>query len=419
LRSEGVEDDFAEMIRTLPPEKIAGRISRGVRSNDSWRRRCLNLNAAESVMSPLAQRAYESDFERRVFFDHPYYRGARFYRDINRITMELALRIFEADYVEHRGLSGSVVNATLLRCTTQVGDTICGIQTPIGHPTWSQNGYPAYRGLTVKSIPFDFDEWEIDLDQLARDARKYKPRIIVVGHSTILFPHPTPAIREIAEEVGAKVWFDGAHVMGLIAGKRFPNPLQAGGADFLTGSTQKTLSGPLGGLVLLSDPEVSREMGSNYHQLFASTGHNRIAALAMTLAEWLRFGEAFASQMIKNARELGKRLDMSGVEIKQRAKSYTGTHMVLADLTSLGEAGELAEMLERANVVTSAVRLTADTERFNGLRLGVTEMTRYGMREREMKKIAEFIARVVVEKERPESLAPEVGAFRKKFAAIQ
>src|SRR5207249_2600712 len=126
------------------------------------------LNAAESVMSPLAEAFLQSDLERRVFFDHPYYRGSKIYEEIDRITIQALRRVFHAAFVEHRGLSGSAVNALLLRCTTQVGDRIAGIQPPIGHPTLSERGYPAYRGLKVEPIPFDFGEWEIDIDRFAR-----------------------------------------------------------------------------------------------------------------------------------------------------------------------------------------------------------------------------------------------------------
>jgi glycine hydroxymethyltransferase len=335
-----VSSAYLERAKTLlqvsSPEQTVKHICSLVGEHDRWRSlSCINLHAAESAISPVAERLLSSDLSRRAFLGeigNRLHSGARYLDEIDALTVELARKLFGADYVEYRPVTASAADGLALRCLTDVGDTILALEKPRGHATWREEGFAGYRSLKILDIPFDYEEWNIDVNRLAQlvDRIDTRLKLMIIGTSLFLFPHPLKEMREMADEMEAKIWYDGAHILGLWAGGQFQDPLREG-ADLVTGSTQKTLSGPLGGLMLHNDGELDKKIHSFFYGHFSTIGHNRTAALAVTLAEMLEFGKDFAKQMITNAKALAKALDEEGLNVMCKRKGYTETQTVAFD----------------------------------------------------------------------------------------
>lgn len=399
-------------------------IENTVSLDDEWRTtRCLNLNAAEGLLSPKARAVLHSRLEDRSLTGEvgkrPH-KGARNVDWLDITLTDLAKRIFKVEFAEHRPLSGSIANAMTMYSLTKVGDTILTIEDPRGHSTWRAQGYAGFRGIRVVDIPFDYEQWNIDVNAL-REAAKHvepKPRLFIIGTSSFLFPHPVPEVAEIAKEVGASLWYDGSHVLGLIAGSEFQNPIREG-AYILTGATSKTLCGPVGGLILHNDSDLQKRIPAIQKGMMSFVGHNRTASLAITLAEMSVFGRDFAQQIIRNAKALARSLDKEGFNVMCRDKGYTESHIVLVNVSNLGGGEKVAQILERYNMICSSHRLFRSEPSPAGLRMGVTELTRLGMKEVEMLKVANFMRRAVFDHEPQTHLREEIAQFRESFRGVQ
>jgi len=210
----------------------------------------------------------------------------------------------------------------------------------------------------------------------------------------------------VAREVDSHVGYDGSHVLGLIAGERFQNPLREGCA-MLFGSTHKSFFGPQGGIIL-ADKEHGEILKPRIHSTFVDNAHwNRIAALTLTLAEMRKFGKAYAQQVVKNARALAETLADSNFPVACPNLGFTRSHQVFLDYGGYKKGRVVAEKLEAANIIADC-----------GVRLGVCEVTRKGMKEKEMEQIAEFIGKVVKDGEQPEKIKPQVVKFVGEFQKI-
>jgi glycine hydroxymethyltransferase len=237
-----------------------------------------------------------------------------------------------------------------------------------------------------------------------------------------LFPYP---VREMAETMagwGGRLFFDGAHQAGLIAGRQFQDPLGEG-ADVLTGSAGKTFAGPQSGMMMWNDPDLTKPLTDAVFPVLAATHQvNRVAALAVSAAEMLAFGEQFMAQIVKNAGALAAALDQRGVPMLGRHKGFTRTHQAIADVKQFGGGLDAAHRLARANLITNKNLLPDDQpkdwDRPSGLRMGTIEVTRYGMVEADMETIAGFISRVLVDGVEPESIAADVIDFREPFQTL-
>ena len=235
-------------------------------------------------MSPTAKKLLTSDMNRRV----PTHRGARYATELVELTRDLAKKLFRVDFAEFRFWGCSVANAVAMRCLTEVGDAVLALQKPRGHKSYREEGYGGHRGLQYCDIPFDFEEFDVDLDGFAEVSYRIRPKLMIVGTSLFLFPHPLREMGRIASEIGARIMYDGAHVLGLIAGGKFQDPIREG-AYVLTGSAQKTLAGPVGGFILHNDSNLDAKV-RRYLNVYQGSIGNRIPSLAITLAEMLVFG---------------------------------------------------------------------------------------------------------------------------------
>jgi len=338
--------------------------------------------------------------------------------------MEIMGELLETKYVDLRPISGTTANATAFRTFTKPGDNACVAPVQAGaHVSHTRFGTLGALGVEQIELPFSLEEWNIDVDKAVKMIEEVKPRIVTLGGSLYIFPHPTKEIVEAAHAVGAKVIHDVAHVLGLVVGKVWENPLKLG-ADIITSSTHKTFPGPQGGLFATRLEEDYKEMGKVVFPMFVSNHHlHRLAAMAVTGIEMKLWGEEYARQVVANAKELAAQLAAEGFKVVMENKGYTSSHQVIVDVAELGRGTKMAKMLEEANIIVNKNMLPydrpEDVKDPSGLRIGTQEITRWGMKKDEMKEIAKFMRMVVIDKRDPKEVAKKVSEFRKNFMEVQ
>lgn len=425
--TEEILSQTGEMLARLTPEQAKDKVIEIVHRNEEWRgRQCINLLAPEALMSPTARRLLSSELSQRAGegeIGNRWFAGTRYIDELEALCVELAKRLFRCNFADHRLVSGMVSNTVVYFALTQPGDVVMSLPKPAGgHSSNRFDGPAGLRGCRIVDIPFDPHEMTVDLDRFRREAEHVRPRLIALGSTLTLFPYPLREMREIATEVGAYLYLDGAHQLGLIAGGQFQDALGEG-ADVLTGSTGKTLSGPQGGLILWNDPTLTGRLRWAIFPGMAATHQiNRVAALAVSLAEMLAFGEAYMAQIVANSRSLAAALHERGFDVLGAHKGYTRTHQVAVRVADYGGGYAVAERLAQANIIVNKNLMPDDTpenwDHPSGIRLGTTEVTRLGMKEGEMEQIADFIHRVVVAGEPPEQVGKEVTALREGFQTV-
>ena len=347
-----------------------------------------------------------TDLSNRYTSPEGFYMGTKYIDQIQTETEELAKNVFDAKYADVRPLSGHVADMILLTAFTKPKDKVMVVGKPYGgYPGISQDAFPNLYGLQVCEFPFDKRRFNIDAANASQVIQRESPKLVIFGASLILFPHPVQALAESCRTIGAKVAFDGSHVLGLIAGKQFQDPLREG-ASVLIGSTHKSLFGPQGGVILANDYE-DQLRNATYPSIVDNAHWNRIAALYVALSEAKKFGRQYATQVIKNSKALAKALDGHGVNLLAKDNGFTESHQTIVNVASEEEGLRLARRLEDANMIVDM-----------GIRIGTCEETRRGMREAEMDRIAELIARVWVKNEDPKKVTKEVRRLRQEFSSI-
>jgi glycine hydroxymethyltransferase len=219
------------------------------------------------------------------------------------------------------------------------------------------------------------------------------------------------------------VGYDAAHVAGLIAGGHFQDPLREG-ADVVSLSTHKTFFGPQHGGILSWEKYSEKLKRAAFPGMLSNHHLHAVAGVTIACTELLKFGNEYASQVIKNAKALGQALYERGFNVLAEHKGFTQSHVILIDITKLGDGGTIEKDLEKANIIINRNLLPWDIKEGRhfmhpgGIRLGVSEVTRLGMKESEMTEIAEFIKRVIVDKEQMEKVREDVAAFRKDYQKV-
>jgi len=408
------------------PSELAHVLNLVVEHNIWRKRRCINLIASENVMSPLAMLFYMNDMMHRYAEGKPFkrfYQGLKFVDEVEVATMKIIGDLLETEYVDLRPISGTTANASAFRTFTKPGDKAVVVPVQAGaHVSHTRYGTLGALGIEQIEMPFDLDEWNIDVDGARKVIENVKPKIVILGGSLYIFPHPTKEIAEIAHSVGAKLIYDAAHVLGLIMGKVWSNPLKDG-ADVLTSSTHKTFPGPQGGLIAASTKDDIKAIGKVVFPMFVSNHHlHRLAATAITGVEMKLYGEEYARQIIKNAKALAEALVENGFNVVAENKGYTMSHQVVVDVKGLGGGAKAAKLLEDANIILNKNMLPwdkpEDIKNPSGLRIGVQEVTRWGMKEDDMKVIADFMKKVIIDSKDPKEVGKEVIEFRKNYLEI-
>jgi len=382
----------------------------------------LGMIASENIISPLVRRAVNSDLHGRYAEGLPgqrYYQGCLDFDTIEAEGISLAQEVFNAPFVNIQSTSGTVSNMAALKALASPGDQITAVSTADGgHISHARMGAVGVRDLNLVTYPWDEARMEPDVDASVKLIREVEPTVALIGQSVFLFPTPLREIADAAHEVGATVMYDGAHVLGLIAGGVFQDPLREG-ADVMTGSSHKTFPGPQGGFVIASseDTTVHRRLNTAVFPGVCSSYHlHHVAGKAVALAEFKAFGQAYARDTVRNAQAFASALAAEGFDVLAEERGYTASHQVLTRHGPLdsGAGAKAAQTLEEAGIITNMNMLPGDTKALSpsGLRLGVQELTRVGFSPDEMTDVARLYARALLEGEDTSAVKRDVAALK-------
>lgn len=380
-----------------------------VKKHEGWRgNECVNLIPSENVMSPQARALLSSDLTHRYTSSYKFYMGTRFIDEIEEHGEKLAKEVFNAETADLRPLSGHVADLVFFANFTKPKDIVmCVSEADGGYPGMWKKALPKFLKYKVIAFPFSKEKMNVKIEEATALIQRVKPKAVVFGASLFLFPQPVREVVKVARKVNAYVGYDGSHVMGLIAGKTFQDPLREG-ANALFGSTHKSLFGPQGG-IFLADKEHGEKVKKNMFPGYVDNAHwNRIAALTVALAEMKEFGKQYAAQVVKNAQALAKALGDYGFPVVCRSLGYTESHQMFLDYGGYKKGRVVAERLEKANIIADC-----------GVRLGTCEITRRGMKEEEMEEIAVLMKRVIMDKEEPSKVKEEAIKLVSEFQKVE
>jgi len=402
-------------------ERIAGLINK----QDAWRDRCINLIASENVQSKKVRAFAGSDFTHRYAEGHPgerYYKGTNY---IDQIESDLKFNlknIFKCDHTEVRPISGTNSNEAIFSKFVNKEDIVMANSTPGGgHISHHRLGALGKFTKNIIDFPLTADGYHLDVEKTKDLINRIKPKLIVLGKSLFLFPEPIAELREVCEKNKTKIIYDGAHVLGLIAGKCFQDPL-GDGALMVSASTHKTYFGSQRGLILSNmDVELWRKVDRGAFPGSSSNHHlGTLAQMALSTVEFMEFGDQYAAQVINNAKHLAVALEKEGFCVEAKDFGYTESHQVAVNVNEYGGGSLISTLLEKNDIILNMNMLPHEPLKNHnnpeGLRIGVAEMTRYGMNEPEMEKIAELMKEVVIEKK---SVKEEVNKLRANYQNVK
>jgi glycine hydroxymethyltransferase len=401
--------------------QINARLDRLVQDNRTIHERdCFNLNPATNVMNPRAEAMLSAGLGSRPSLGYPgdkYEMGLEAIEEIEVIAAELCAEVFAAQYAEIRVASGAMANLYGFMALARPGDAVIVPPASIGgHVTHHEAGCAGLYGLDIHYAPIREDGYTVDVDGLRALAGKVRPKLITIGGSLNLLPHPVAEVRAIADEVDARVLFDAAHQCGIIAGQAWPNPL-AEGAHMMTMSTYKSLGGPAGGLIVSNDADIVERLDHiAFPGMTANFDAAKSAALAVTMLDWREHGNAYGAAMVELAKALASALDASGMPVHGKAFGYTQSHQFAIEAARFGGGQAASKKLRQAGFLACGIGLPGPEVAgdMNGLRIGTPELVRWGVTPDHAEKLAGLITRALTTND-PASLASEVAAFRQQF----
>ena len=372
-------------------------IAQVIREEEKRQQGKLELIASENFVSEAVLEAQGSVLTNKYAEGYPgrrYYGGCEFVDIAERLAQERALKLFQAEYVNVQPHSGSQANMAVYFSVLQPNDVILGMNlSQGGHLTHGSPASFSGRFYRVASYGVRRDTETIDYDQLAQLAQQYRPRMIIAGASAYPRIIDFQRFRKIADEVGAYLTVDMAHIAGLVAAEVHPSPIPH--ADFVTSTTHKTLRGPRGGLIL-SHEKYRKILDSQiFPGIQGGPLMHTIAAKAVAFQEALQpaFRE-YQQRIVANSQRLAAELTLLGYRL---VSGGTDNHLLLVDLTSTGLTGKVAEeTLDRGGLTVNKNAIPFDTQKPNitsGIRIGTPAVTTRGMSPEHMPVIAHFIHR--------------------------
>ncbi len=405
-------------------EKSVSWVEDIVSEQNVWRAHTINLIASENVLSRRARALMGSDFVHRYAEGHP---GERYYQGTDKID-EIETRVkkhlktlFNCRQVDVRPISGTVCNDAVFSQYIEAGDIVLVNSTAGGgHISHHRVGSVGKYTRNIIDFPLTEDGYHIDVGKTIELIRTVHPKVLILGKSLFLFPEPVAELAQVAKKLGVLIIYDAAHVLGLIAGKRFQDPL-AEGADVMTASTHKTFPGSQRGIAIsnMKDHEWKKIDKGAFPGSSSNHHLDTLVPLAVTTYEMLEFGEAYADQTIRNAKALGHALFEFGFQVQAEAFGFTESHQLAVDVTRFGRGDEVARMLKDNNIILNMNLLPFEplenVTNPAGIRIGVQEMTRMGMKEPEMRQIAFFFKQCLID---GQYAGEDVLEFRKGFQEV-
>jgi len=405
-------------------EKNVERIEELVRQQNDWRSHTVNLIASENVMSRRARAVMGSDFTHRYAEGHPgarYYQGTEMIDEIETRAKQHLKSLFDCRHLDVRPISGTVANDAVFSRYINKGDVVMVNSTAGGgHISHHKAGSVGKYTHNIVNFPLTGDGYHIDVDHTIDLIECVNPRLLVLGKSLFLFPEPIAELAPVCKERNITIVYDAAHVLGLIAGKKFQDPLKEG-ATLVTASTHKTFFGSQRGIVFsnMKDSEWATIDKGAFPGSSSNHHLDTLVPLAITAYEYLEYGEAYADQVIKNAKVFGRALHESGLDVQAAEFDFTETHQVAVDVSKLGGGDEVARILKDNWIIINMNLLPYEplekVQNPAGIRLGVQEMTRVGMKEQQIKDVAGLIEKCLID---GAYVGEEVKELRKDYQTV-
>ena len=417
-----------------------------IAQENAWRQtQTINLIASENTPSEAVRRVQLSDFMGRYAEGHPnegdkvnrYYQGTRYIDEIESMATREIIELFRARQADVRPISGNAANTAIAMGWLRGGDTVVANSTDAGgHISHGPVGVFGRRiqsrgqslklggpnSINLHYLPLTEDHYHIDAQKTIELIERVSPQLVVMGKSLFLFPEPVTEVAAFCKTKDIPLLYDGAHVLGLIAGGEFQQPLHEG-ATWMTASTHKTFPGPQRGVILGNlDEEVEKKYWPAADRgVFPGTSSNHhlftLPALVVATREMQKYGREYATQIVRNAQALGRNLDELGTPVEARDFGYTKSHMIAVNVSQWGGGVEVAKRLEVNDIIVNYNMVPGDADPRNpsGLRIGVPEMTRFGMDERAMGELAQLIHDAIREK----NVKEQVHALRRRFVEMK
>ncbi len=386
---------FTEPLATRDPEikaALTGELGR--------QRAEIELIASENIVSAAVMEAQGSVLTNKYAEGYPgrrYYGGCEFADVAETLAIERAKQLFGCDFANVQPNSGSQMNQAVFLALLKPGDTFMGLDLNSGgHLTHGSPVNMSGKWFNVVSYGVRKQDELLDMAAIRETALQNKPKLIVAGGTAYSRIWDWAAFREIADEVGAYLMVDMAHIAGLVAGGQHPSPLPH--ADVVTTTTHKSLRGPRGGMVLTNNPDIAKKINSAvFPGLQGGPLMHVIAAKAVAFGEALRPEfKTYAAQVVTNARAMADQLMKGGINV---VSGGTDNHLMLADLRPKGVTGKATEAaLGRAAITCNKNGVPFDPEKpfvTSGIRLGTPAGTTRGFTESDFRDIADWIVEVV------------------------
>lgn len=425
-----------DRLGALAPEAIDAHLLALVESQERHvNQQCLNLYAGTNIANPRMASLLGSSIGGRPNLGSPgdtYNRGMDAGSEISLLTDALIGSLFGAEFVETRVPSGSIANQYAFLATCKPGDAIVAFSdAAAGHVTHHATGAAGWLGLVTHDAPWNAASMDVDLDDFSRQIDRIRPRLVIMAGSMCLFPYAVREVRALADTVGAFVLFDAAHMGGMIAGRRFQDPLREG-AHLMTGSTYKSFGGPPSGMILTNDAMLAERLDAiAYPGFTANFDLAKSAALGLAALDMHTYGASYADQCIANAQALARQLAAEGLDVfdvpgraghadLRGGHPFTVSQHVALGAAPYGGGNGAARKLEQANILCSSIGLPRPPvpDEANGIRLGTQELTRWGLREHDMEMVARLFADALLTRRSSESVAADVAAMRRDFSTI-
>ena len=409
--------DIMNYVRKMDPEVGAGLFSEYERQQNN-----IELIASENILSTASMLAMGTVLTNKYAEGYPgkrYYGGCQEVDKVEEIAIERVKKLFGAEYANVQPHSGAQANMAVTMAVCKAGDTILGMSLDAGgHLT---HGSPVnFSGLFYNIVPYGItEEGYLDYDEIRSLARQHKPKMIIAGASAYPRVIDFKKFREIADEVGAVLFVDMAHIAGLVAAGVHPSPVPY--ADIVTSTTHKTLRGPRGGIIL-STAAAAEKYNFNKAVFPGIQGgplEHVIAAKAVCFGEALKPEyKAYQEQVVKNARALAEELMKRGFKL---ISSGTDNHLMLVDLTNFSDVSgkDMQNRCDEVNITLNKNSIPREPRSpfvTSGVRIGTPAITTRGFKEEDMAVIADCLYKVVSDFEgTKEEVRAQVSALTKKY----